>query len=37
MAALQTAMMKNHGGIMGGGMMHGPMMMRGGMMHRGAI
>jgi hypothetical protein len=36
MAALQTAMMKNHGGIMGGGMMHGPMMMRG-MMHRGAI
>ena len=37
MAALQTAMMKNHGGTMGGGMMHGPMMMRGGMMHRGAI
>jgi hypothetical protein len=36
MAALQTAMMKNHGGMMGGGMMHGPMMMRG-MMHRGAI
>jgi hypothetical protein len=36
-AALQTAMMKNHGGMMGGGMMHGPMMMRGGMMHRGAI
>jgi len=38
MAALQTAMMKNHGGMMGGGMMHGPMMMmRNGMMHRGAI
>ena len=38
MAALQTAMMKNHGGMMGGGMMHGPMMMmRGGPMHRGAI
>lgn len=37
MAALQTAMMNNHGGMMGGGMMHGPMMMRGGMMHRGAI
>jgi hypothetical protein len=36
MAALQTAMMKNHGGMMSGGMMHGPMMMRG-MMHRGAI
>ena len=33
MAALQTAMMKNHGG----GMMHGPMMHQGGMMHRGAI
>lgn len=37
MAALQTAMMKNHGGTMGGGMMHGPMLMRGGMMHRGAL
>ncbi len=38
MAALQTAMMKNHGGMMGGGMMmRGPMMMRGGMLHRGAI
>ena len=36
MAALQTAMMKNHVGMMGGGMMHGPMMMRG-MRHRGAI
>jgi hypothetical protein len=36
MAALQTAMMKNHDGMMGGGMMHGPMMMHG-MMHRGAI
>ena len=36
MAALQAAMMKNHGGMMGGGMMHGPTMMRG-MMHRGAI
>jgi hypothetical protein len=35
MAALQTAMMKNHGGMMGGGMMRGPMMH--GMMHRGAI
>jgi hypothetical protein len=35
-AALQAAMMKNHGGMMGGGMMHGPMMMRG-MMHRDAI
>ena len=37
MAALQTAMMKNHGGMMGGGMMHGPMMMMHGGMHRGAI
>jgi hypothetical protein len=38
MAALQTAMMKNHGGMMGGGMMmHGPMMMMPGMMHRGPI
>lgn len=38
MAALQTAVMKNHGGMMGGGMMmRAPMMMRGGMMHRGAI
>ena len=36
MQALHTAMMKNHGGMMGGGIMHGPMMMRG-MMHRGAI
>jgi hypothetical protein len=36
MAALQTAMMKNHVGMMGGGMMHGPIMMHG-MMHRGAI
>jgi hypothetical protein len=36
MAALQTAMMKNHGG-MGSGMMRGPMMMMHGMMHRGAI
>jgi hypothetical protein len=36
MAALHTAMMKNHGGMMGGGMMHGPMMMHG-IMHRGAI
>ena len=35
MAALQTAMMKNHGGMMGGRMMRGPMMH--GMMHRGAI
>ena len=33
MAALQTAMMKNHGGMMGGMMMRGPMMMHG-MMHR---
>jgi hypothetical protein len=33
MAALHTAMMKNHGGMMGGGMMmRGPMMM-----HRGPI
>ena len=32
MAALHTAMMKNHGGMMGG-----PMMMRGGMMHRDRI
>ena len=32
MAALHTAMMKNHGGMMGG-----PMMMRGGMMHRDGI
>ena len=37
MAALQAAMMKNHGGMMGGGMMHGPMMMMHGMMHRDAI
>ncbi len=37
MAALQTAMMKNHGGMMGGMMMGGPMMMMRGMMHRGAI
>jgi hypothetical protein len=38
MAALQTAMMKNHGGMMGGAMMmHGPMMMMRGMMHRGPI
>jgi hypothetical protein len=40
MAALQTAMMKNHGGMMGSGMMmRGPMMMmmQGRMMHRGAI
>jgi hypothetical protein len=39
MAALQTAMMKNHGDMMGGGMMmRGPMMrMQGVMMHRGAI
>ncbi len=33
MAALHTAMMKNHGGMMGGPMM----MMRGGMMHRDRI
>ena len=33
MAALHTAMMKNHGGAMGGPMM----MMRGGMMHRDGI
>ena len=33
MAALHTAMMKNHGGMMGGPMM----MMRGGMMHRDGI
>ena len=33
MAALHTAMMKNHGGTMGGPMM----MMRGGMMHRDGI
>ena len=33
MAALQTAMMKRHGGMMGGPMM----MMRGRMMHRDAI
>ena len=32
MAALQTAMMKNHGG-----MMRGPMMMMHGMMHRDPI
>jgi hypothetical protein len=37
MAALQTALMKNHGGMMGGMMMHGPMMMMPGMMHRGPI
>ncbi len=37
MAALQTAMMKNHGGMMGGMMMRGPMMMMRGMMHRDAI
>jgi hypothetical protein len=37
MEALQTAMMKNRGGMMGGGMMHGPMMMMHGGMHRGAI
>jgi hypothetical protein len=36
MAALQTAMMQNYGGMMGGGVMHGPMMMHG-MMHRGVI
>ncbi len=36
MEALHTAMMKNHGGMMGGRMMPGPMMMHG-MMHRGAI
>lgn len=36
MAALQVAMMKNHSGMIGRGMMHGPMMMRG-MMHRGAL
>ena len=36
MAALHTAMMKNHGGGTDGGMMRGPMMMRG-MMHRNAI
>jgi len=36
MAALQTAMMKNHGGIMGCGIIHGPMMMPG-MMHQGLI
>ena len=36
MEALHTAMMKNHGGMMGGGIMRGPMMMHG-MMHRGAI
>jgi hypothetical protein len=35
MTALQTAMMKNRGG-MGSGMMRGPMTMHG-MMHRGAI
>jgi hypothetical protein len=35
MAALQTAMMKRHGGVMGA--MRGPMMMMQGMMHRGAI
>ena len=40
MAALQTAMMKNHGGFMGGTMggmmMRGPMMMMHRMMHRDA-
>jgi hypothetical protein len=28
MAALHTAMMRNHGGIVGGGMTHGPVMQR---------
>ena len=37
MAALQTAMMNRHGGMMGGGMMRGPMMMMRGMMHQGPI
>ncbi len=36
-AALQTAMINRHGGMMGGGMMHGPMMMMRGMMHQGPI
>ncbi len=37
LGALRTAMMKSHGGMMGGGMTRGPMMMMRGMMHRDAI